>query len=73
VKAVETKQTDDQQLWRIAPEQLSPDLVRQLPLEFLKKQGAIPITLEAGEIAIALADLLNVEAYQRRAEAPQHR
>jgi len=63
VKAVETKQTDDQQLWRIAPEQLSPDLVRQLPLEFLKKQGAIPITLEAGEIAIALADLLNVEAY----------
>jgi len=47
----------------ILPEQLSPQLVRKLPLEFLKKQCAIPITLENGEVAIALSDLLNVEAY----------
>jgi len=63
VKTVETKHTEDPQLWKIAPEQLNPDLVQQLPLEFLKKQCAIPITLEGGETAIALADLLNVEAY----------
>ncbi len=47
----------------ILPEQLSPQLVRKLPLEFLKKQSAIPITLENGEVAIALSDLLNVETY----------
>jgi general secretion pathway protein E len=63
VKAVETRQTEGRQLWKIAPEQLNPDLVQQLPLEFLKKQCAIPITLEGGQTAIALADLLNVEAY----------
>ena len=63
MQAAETKQTEGQQLWKIAPEQLNPKLVQQLPLEFLKKQCAIPITLESGETAIALADLLNVEAY----------
>ena len=47
----------------ILPEQLSPQLVRKLPLEFLKKQCAIPITLENGEVAIALSEPLNVEAY----------
>ncbi|MCH8119838.1 MAG: type II secretion system ATPase GspE [Planctomycetes bacterium] len=47
----------------ILPEQLSPQLVRKLPLEFLKKQCAIPITLENGKVAIALSDPLNVEAY----------
>jgi len=47
----------------ILPEQLSPQLVRKLPLEFLKKQCAIPIMLENGEVAIALSDPLNVEAY----------
>lgn len=63
MKVAETKQTDGQQLWKIAPEQLNPDLVRRLPLEFLKKQCAIPVTLANGETAVALADLLNVEAY----------
>ncbi|UCE98806.1 MAG: type II secretion system ATPase GspE [Planctomycetota bacterium] len=47
----------------IAPEQLKPELVRKLPLEFLKAQCAIPLLLENGQVAIALADPLNVEAY----------
>ncbi|MDT8302640.1 MAG: type II secretion system ATPase GspE [Sedimentisphaerales bacterium] len=47
----------------ISPEQLNPELVRKLPLEFLKSQCAIPIILEDGRVAIALADALNVEAY----------
>jgi len=50
-------------LQSISPEQLDPDLVRNLPLEFLKKQCAIPIMLEDGRLAVALADPLNVEAY----------
>jgi general secretion pathway protein E len=50
-------------LERILPEQLNPQLVRKFPLEFLKKQCAIPITLENGAVAIALSDALNVEAY----------
>jgi general secretion pathway protein E len=45
------------------PEQLNPELVRKLPLEFLKKQCAIPLLLENGQVAIALADPLNIEAY----------
>ena len=47
----------------ISPEQLNPELVRKLPLEFLKNQCAIPVVLEDGRIAVALADPLNVEAY----------
>lgn len=47
----------------ISPEQLAPELVRKLPLEFLKRQCAIPITLEDGSFAVALADPLNIEAY----------
>jgi general secretion pathway protein E len=47
----------------ILPEQLNPELVRKLPLEFLKNQCAIPVILEGGQIAIALADALNIEAY----------
>ncbi len=54
---------DNQYLETILPEQLDPELVRELPLEFIKKQCAIPIRLEDGEIAIALADPLNIEAY----------
>jgi general secretion pathway protein E len=42
---------------------LNPDLVRKLPLEFLKKQCALPLLLENGQVAIALADPLNIEAY----------
>jgi len=37
--------------------------MRRLPLEFLKRQRAIPILAEKGEPAVALADPLNVEAY----------
>jgi len=47
----------------ISAEQLDPELVRKLPLEFLKKHSAIPITLENGSVAIALSDPLNFEAY----------
>ena len=47
----------------IAPEQLSSELMRRLPLEFLKKQQAIPILLEKDEPAVALADPLNLPAY----------
>jgi general secretion pathway protein E len=56
-------QVEDQYLKTISPEQLDPELVRKLPLEFLKKQCAIPITLADGSVAVALADPLNVEAY----------
>jgi general secretion pathway protein E len=51
------------QLEKIPPDQLSSELMRRLPLEFLKKQRAIPILLEKGQPAVALADPLNVEAY----------
>ena len=37
--------------------------MRRLPLEFLKKQRAIPILLEKDEPAVALADPLNLPAY----------
>ena len=47
----------------ILPEQLNPELIRKLPLEFLKNQCAIPVVLEGGQIAIALADAFNIEAY----------
>ena len=47
----------------ISAEQLNPDLVRRLPLEFLKSQCAIPIVLENGLLAVALAEPLNLEAY----------
>ena len=47
----------------ILPEQLNPEMVRKLPLEFLKKQCAIPIILDDGQVAIAMAEPLNIEAY----------
>jgi len=53
----------DRYIETISPEQLNPELVRKLPLEFLKKQCAIPITLGDGQIAIALAEPFNIEAY----------
>ncbi len=56
-------QTAEQCLETILPEQLNPQLVRKVPLEFLKEQYAIPIILEDGQVAIALADPLNIEAY----------
>lgn len=57
------KELQVQCLESILPEQLNPELVRKLPLEFLKKQCAIPILLESDRVAIALADPLNLEAY----------
>ncbi len=51
------------QLQKISAEQLNPNVVKRLPWEFLKKQCAIPIQLEGNEMAVALADPLNVEAY----------
>jgi general secretion pathway protein E len=56
-------QTKPRELATIAPEQLSSELMRKLPLEFLKKQRAIPILLEKNEPAVALADPLNLQAY----------
>lgn len=53
----------DQYLETISAEQLNPQLVRKLPLEFLKSQCAIPIVLDTGEVAVALADSFNMEAY----------
>ena len=50
-------------LQAILPEQLKPQLARKLPLQFLKEQCAIPLMLENGQVAIALADPLNIEAY----------
>jgi general secretion pathway protein E len=58
-----TEGTDNRQLQKIGPEQLSPELMRRLPLEFLKKQRAIPILLDKNEPAVALADPLNLQAY----------
>jgi len=52
-----------QLLEKILPEQLKPELVRRLPLDFLKKQLIIPIIRENGQVVIALADALNLEAY----------
>jgi len=47
---------------KISPEQLNSELVQKLPLEFLKKQCAVPLLMENGQVAIALADPLNIEA-----------
>ena len=52
-----------QTLDKIGPHQLRPELVQGMPLEFLKSQRAIPIVLEDGGVAIAMADPTNVEAY----------
>ncbi len=54
---------ENRQRHQIRPEQLSSELMRRLPLEFLKRQRAIPILLEKDEPAVALADPLNIEAY----------
>jgi general secretion pathway protein E len=58
-----TKTRHYRELRTITPDQLDPAVVRRLPLEYLKKHGAIPVTLAEGETAIALADPLNTEVY----------
>jgi general secretion pathway protein E len=57
------ERTAHRELAKIAPEQLSSELMRRLPLEFLKKQRAIPILLDKDEPAVALADPMNLQAY----------
>lgn len=47
----------------IAKDQLDAALVKELPLEFLKKQGVVPIVAEGGGTAMAMADPRNVHAY----------
>lgn len=61
--SLESGEEPSEYLETISPEQLNPELVRKLPLEFLKNQCAIPVILEDGQVAIALADALNIEAY----------
>lgn len=63
IKEQSAECTTEQYLDAILPQQLNPELVRKLPLEFLKEQCAIPITLADGTIAVAISDVLNVEAY----------
>ena len=57
------EQQQGRYLETILPEYLNPEFVRKLPLEFLKKQLAIPLLIENGQVAIALADPFNIEAY----------
>jgi general secretion pathway protein E len=57
------KQLEERYLERISPEQLNPALVKKLPFEFLKKQSAVPVLLEDGRVAVALAEPLNIEAF----------
>ena len=58
-----TEQKGLRQIEKISPEQLNPDVVKRLPWEFLKKQCAIPILQSGGQMAVALSDPLNLEAY----------
>ena len=52
-----------QRVQGLSQEQLDADLIRQLPLEFLKSQHVIPVLLEDREVAVAQADPMNLEAY----------
>lgn len=47
----------------ILPEQLDPQIVKTIPLEYLKEHCAVPITIDDNEIAIAMADTANTQAY----------
>jgi general secretion pathway protein E len=57
------KHRQERHMERILPEQLDPELVRKLPLEFLKKQCAVPVVLEDGRVGVALAEPSNIEAF----------
>jgi len=50
-------------LQTISDEQLNLHLLEGLSLEFLKSEHALPVVLEDGTVAVALADPLNLEAY----------
>jgi len=47
----------------IAPDCLKPELIRELPLEFLKKNGLLPLIDGDGRIVVAVADPLRFESY----------
>jgi len=47
----------------ISPDQLKAELVKKVPLDFLKKQHILPIIDNRNQIIIALDNPLNVEAY----------
>ncbi|MBN1764027.1 MAG: type II secretion system ATPase GspE [Sedimentisphaerales bacterium] len=47
----------------ITPQQLKHNSVRKLPLDFLKKQQLLPIIDQNQHLMIAMADPLNIEAY----------
>ena len=47
----------------ISPDRIQSELARKLPLDFLKRQQLLPITNEQGRFAVALADPLNVGAF----------
>jgi len=47
----------------ITPDQLHVELIRRLPLDFLKKHSLLPILDDRGRTVIALADPLDLQAY----------
>ncbi len=47
----------------IEPDQIDSTLIRKFHLEFLKEQCAIPVVLSEGQVAVAMADPSNIEAY----------
>ena len=55
--------TQISRLESIGEDQMVPELVHQLPLEFLKQHSLIPFCQEDQCIGIAMADPLNVEVY----------
>lgn len=50
-------------LEKISPKHLKSELVKEFPLDFLKKHHLLPIIDERNQISIAMDDPLNVEAY----------
>lgn len=54
--------TERTKLDRIDPEQLKPDIIRGMPLEFFKSQHVIPICTKDGKFAIATSDPANLDA-----------
>jgi len=57
------RQWDIPYLETISPDLLSAELLKDLPLEFLKKHCLLPLKDSNQRITIALADPLNMEAY----------
>lgn len=50
-------------LEKISPKQLKSELVKEFPLDFLKKHHLLPVIDKHNQISIAMDDPLNVEAY----------